>query len=66
MDLVIRKTTGDSSTPNSTDLTDKDIVAATSNLGAAMYNSVEVLANGIPYIRPSPYVSFVSHIQDLL
>lgn len=69
MELVVRKTSTSGSGESSSvgpDLTDKDLVAVTSNLGAAMFSSVEVLANGIPYIRPSPYVSFVSHIQDLI
>lgn len=64
MELSIRKSGSDSS--SSTVLTDKDVVAVTSNLGAAFFHSCEVLCNGVPYTRPSPYASYVAHLQDIL
>jgi hypothetical protein len=48
------------------DLTVAEDVGPVSNLGAAIFSSAEVLINGVPYIRPSPFQAYVSHIQDLL
>ena len=63
MELVIKKTsdTGPIALHGT-----NDIVAPTHNLGSAMFDNIEVLLNGISYVRPTPYICLVNHIQDLL
>lgn len=61
MELVVKKT----SDAGPIALVETDVIAPTNNLGSACFDSIEVLINGTSYVRPTPYISFVNHIQDL-